>query len=158
MIEVCQFGAGRIGAVHATNVARHPALALKYVIDVDSSAASALADEHNAKVSDPTAALSDPSVGAVIIASSTDTHADLIELAAKAEIPIFCEKPIDLSLDRIDACLNTVESVGVPLLIGFNRRYDPNFAAIEKSIREGRIGNLEQVIITSRDPAPPPIE
>lgn len=157
MLNICQFGAGRIGAVHAANVARHEEATLRYVVDVNSTAAQNLADRHGAKVADTETALADPEVNAVIIASSTDTHADLIEAAAKAGKAIFCEKPIDLDIDRVNACLETVERCNVPLALGFNRRFDPTFRALQEGLRAGRIGKLELVAITSRDPGPPPV-
>jgi myo-inositol 2-dehydrogenase/D-chiro-inositol 1-dehydrogenase len=101
--------------------------------------------------------LTDPEVGAVIIASSTDTHADLVIAAARQGKAIFCEKPIDLALPRVDACLAEVAKASVPMLVGFNRRFDPSFAELHRRIAAGAIGAVEQVIITSRDPAPPPI-
>src|SRR5882762_7391837 len=103
-------------------------------------------------------ALADPTVNAVVIASSTDTHADLVEAAARAGKAVFCEKPLDLDHGRAAACVAVVEECGVPLMVGFNRRFDPNFALLERQIRDGRIGRLELLTITSRDPAPPPIE
>jgi len=157
MTTICQFGAGRIGAIHASNIAQSAAT-LAYVVDVNRSAAEALASRHGARVADVAAALADPSVDAVVIASSTDTHADLIELAAKAGKKIFCEKPVDLSLARVDRCVAAVKSAGVPVLMGFNRRFDPSFAAFKKSIDAGTIGPVEMVQITSRDPSPPPPE
>jgi myo-inositol 2-dehydrogenase/D-chiro-inositol 1-dehydrogenase len=108
-------------------------------------------------VSDTATALADPKVGAVIIASSTDTHADLVIAAARAGKAIFCEKPIDLSLPRVDACLDAVAKAGVPMLVGFNRRFDPSFAELHRRIGAGAIGAVEQVVITSRDPGPPPV-
>jgi myo-inositol 2-dehydrogenase/D-chiro-inositol 1-dehydrogenase len=109
-------------------------------------------------VADAEQALADAAIDAVIIASSTDTHADLIEASARAGKAIFCEKPVDLSLERVDRCLAEADRRGVPLMMGFNRRFDPSFAALHQALREGRIGRVELVQITSRDPAPPPIE
>ncbi len=157
MTTICQFGAGRIGAIHAANIAQSAA-SLAYVVDVNRAAAEALASKHGARVADVATALADPRVDAVVIASSTDTHADLIELAAKSGKKIFCEKPVDLSLARVDRCVAAVKSAGVPVLMGFNRRFDPSFAAFKKSIDAGTIGPVEMVQITSRDPSPPPPE
>ena len=157
MISFCQFGAGRIGAIHAANIARHPGARLRTVVDVDVAAAAKLAERHGAAVGEVAAALADRAVDAVLIASSTDTHADLIEAAARAGKAIFCEKPIDLDRRRAEACVATVAAAGVPLMVGFNRRFDPNFAQLHQELRAGRIGRAEQVAITSRDPAPPPI-
>ena len=156
MLEICQFGAGRIGQIHAGNVAANGRARLRYVVDVNAAAAEALAAKHGAKVAGTDQALADPAVKAVLIASSTDTHADLIERAAVAGKAIFCEKPIDLSLARVDACLKMVEKTAVPFFIGFNRRFDPNFAALHAALHKGAIGKAETITITSRDPAPPP--
>jgi len=157
MLHFAQFGAGRIGAIHAQSLATSGLGRLRHVVDVHGPAAQALAARHGAQVSTVEAALADPQVGAVIIASSTDTHADLIIAAARAGKAIFCEKPIDLSLTRVDACLAAVEAAGVPMLVGFNRRFDPDFAELHRRIQAGAIGAVEQVVITSRDPGPPPV-
>ena len=157
MLTFCQFGAGRIGLIHAANIAAHPGAELRYVVDVNQPAAEALAAKHGAKVTTADAALADPAVKAVLIASSTDTHADLIERAAKAGKAILCEKPVDLSLARVDACLKVADKAGVPLLIGFNRRFDPSFSTLRQELKDGAIGKLELLTITSRDPGPPPM-
>jgi myo-inositol 2-dehydrogenase / D-chiro-inositol 1-dehydrogenase len=157
MLTFAQFGAGRIGQIHAGNLARNPATRLKYIVDVDQTAAASLASRHGASATTAEAALADKDVGAVIIASSTDTHADLAIKAARAGKAIFCEKPIDLSLARVDACLAEVAKAKVPMLVGFNRRFDPSFAEVKARIAAGAIGAVEQVIISSRDPGPPPL-
>lgn len=157
MLNFAQFGAGRIGAIHAANLAAGGGTALRYVVDVDPKAARALARRHGAKVADAKTALGDPAIDAVVIASSTDTHADLAIAAAKAGKAIFCEKPIDLSLKRVDQCLAAVKKAKVPMFVGFNRRFDPNFRAVRERIGKGEIGAVEQVIISSRDPGLPPI-
>src|SRR5216684_1175454 len=130
MISFCQFGAGRIGAIHAGNIARHPGARLLHVVDVDAAAAGRLAQEHGARVSAGAAALADPAVDAVLIASSTDTHAGLIEAVARAGKAVFCEKPIDLDTGRVEACLAIVKETGIMLMVGFNRRFDPSFAKL----------------------------
>jgi myo-inositol 2-dehydrogenase/D-chiro-inositol 1-dehydrogenase len=157
MLRFAQFGAGRIGAIHAANLAAMGETQLLYVVDVNADAARTLAVRHGARVAGVDAALGDPNVDAVIIASSTDTHADLAIAAARAGKAIFCEKPIDLSLKRVDACLAAVTKAKVPMFVGFNRRFDPSFAALHARIGRGQIGNVEQVIISSRDPGLPPI-
>lgn len=157
MISFCQFGAGRIGAIHAGNIARHGAARLLHIIDVDEGAAARLAARHSARVSTRDAALADPTVDAVLIASSTDTHAGLIEAASRAGKAVFCEKPIDLDTKRVKACLGMVEETGVTLMVGFNRRFDPNFAKLHAQLRAGRIGRIEMLAITSRDPGLPPL-
>ncbi len=158
MIGICQFGAGRIGQIHAANVAAHTEAELRYIVDVSEEAANAIAGRYGANIADAGQALDDETVDAVIVASSTDTHADLVTAAARAGKAIFCEKPIDLALARVDACLAEVEAAGVMMQIGFNRRFDPSFAALHAELRDGRIGAVELVAITSRDPAPPPID
>ncbi len=157
MLRFAQFGAGRIGAIHAANLSALRDTALLHVVDVNADAARTLADRHGARVATVVEALGDPAVDAVIIASSTDTHADLAIAAARAGKAIFCEKPIDLSLKRVDACLAAVRKARVPLFVGFNRRFDPSFAALHARIARGDIGSVEQVIISSRDPGLPPI-
>ena len=158
MISFCQFGAGRIGAIHAANIAAHPAARLSIIVDTDPAAAERLAGRYGARVGNRAEALADPGVDAVVIASSTDTHADLVEAAARAGKAIFCEKPLDLDRRRAEACLAVARECGVALMVGFNRRFDPNFARLEREMRDGRIGKLETLTITSRDPAPPPLD
>ncbi|MSU65524.1 MAG: inositol 2-dehydrogenase [Opitutus sp.] len=155
-MKFAQFGAGRIGAIHAANLASAGAQLL-YVVDVNELAAAKLATKHGARVTDAATALADRNVDAVLIASSTDTHADLVIAAARAGKAIFCEKPIDLSLRRVDACLKAVRVAGVPMFVAFNRRFDPSFRALHERIAKGEIGAVEQVIISSRDPGLPPI-
>lgn len=158
MIEFAQFGAGRIGRIHAAAIAASGKARLRYVVDVNAKAAAELAASYGAKAVDTKTAMADPRVGAVLIASSTDTHADLTIAAAKAGKAIFCEKPIDLSLARVDACLKAVKAAKVPMLVGFNRRFDPSFASLHARLRAGEIGDVEQVIVSSRDPGLPPFE
>lgn len=158
MIALAQFGAGRIGQIHARNLAATGEARLKYLVDVNQSAAEELAEVVGAEVADRDKALADPGIAAVVICSSTDTHAELIEAAARAGKAIFCEKPIDLDLDRVKACLQVVEQCGVALFIGFNRRFDPSFAGLKEALDAGRIGRIENLTITSRDPAPPPAD
>jgi myo-inositol 2-dehydrogenase/D-chiro-inositol 1-dehydrogenase len=158
MITFCQFGAGRIGAIHAANIAAHPGAHLAAIIDSDGAAAQRLAARHNTRVCTEAEALANPEITAVAIASSTDTHANLIEAAARAGKAIFCEKPIDLDRRRAEACVAVAQQCGVPLMIGFNRRFDPHFARLEREIRAGRIGRPELLTIKSYDPAPPTIE
>jgi myo-inositol 2-dehydrogenase / D-chiro-inositol 1-dehydrogenase len=158
MIIFCQFGSGRIGAIHAGNIYGHPDARLQIVVDPDRAAAERLAGRYGAAVGSQTEALADPAIDAVVIASSTDTHADLVEAAARAGKAVFCEKPLDLDQRRAGTCVAVARECGVPLMVGFNRRFDPNFARLETQIRDGRIGRLELLTITSRDPAPPPID
>ena len=113
MISFCQFGAGRIGAIHAENIARHPGARLAAIIDVERDAAERLARRHGAVVATQAAVLADPAVDAVVVASSTNTHADLVEAAARAGKAVFCEKPLDLDRRRAEACLAVVAECGV---------------------------------------------
>ena len=158
MIEVALFGAGRIGRIHAANLARQSGARLRYVVDVAKAAAAEVAGQHGARaLAEPQEALDDPTVGAVVIASSTDTHADLIRRAAAAGKAIFCEKPVDLDLERARRCAEAVRAAGVVCMVGFNRRFDPTFAAVKRRLDAGEIGASEMLIITSRDPGPPPV-
>jgi myo-inositol 2-dehydrogenase/D-chiro-inositol 1-dehydrogenase len=157
MIEVAVFGAGRIGKIHAANVARHPQATLKYVVDTHAPSADALAAELGAKVVSVEEALNDPAIGAVVIGSSTDTHANLILRSAAAGKAIFCEKPVDLDVQRARECETAVNSAGVVCMVGFQRRFDPTFAALKARLEAGEIGDAEMLVITSRDPSPPPV-
>jgi myo-inositol 2-dehydrogenase/D-chiro-inositol 1-dehydrogenase len=158
MIDVALFGAGRIGRIHAGNVARQPGANLRYVVDVDRTAAAALAAQHGAATAAADAVFADAALKAVVIASSTDAHADLILRAAAAGKAIFCEKPVDLALDRARTCAEAVAKAGVTCLIGFQRRYDPTFSTVKARIDAGEIGDPEMLIVTSRDPGPPPAD
>ncbi len=157
MIEAALFGAGRIGKIHGANLAAQSGVKLRYVVDVSAAAAAEVAQRHGAQVVDADTALKDAAVKAVVIASSTDTHAELIMRSAAAGKAIFCEKPVDLALDRARACIDAVEKAGVLCMIGFQRRFDPTFSALKKRLDAGEIGDPEMLIITSRDPAPPPV-
>jgi myo-inositol 2-dehydrogenase/D-chiro-inositol 1-dehydrogenase len=158
LIDVALFGAGRIGRIHAGNLVAQPGVRLRYVVDVDSGAAAALAARHGAATGDAAAALADPAVKVAVIASSTDSHADLILRAAAAGKAIFCEKPVDLALERARTCAAAVAKAGVTCLIGFQRRYDPTFCALKARVDAGEIGDPEMLIVTSRDPGAPPID
>ena len=158
MTEVAIFGAGRIGKIHTGNLVRQPDVKLKYVVDVDARAAGALAQQHGGAVADADKVFADPAVKAIVIASSTDTHADLITRAAAAGKAIFCEKPVDLALERAKTCMQAVAKAGVSCLIGFQRRYDPTFAAVKARIDAGEIGAPEMLVVTSRDPGAPPAD
>ncbi|MEY0147749.1 inositol 2-dehydrogenase [Providencia rettgeri] len=158
MFNIALFGAGRIGQVHAVNIAGHKETKLYSVIDPYQPNAVALAEKYQAKVQTTEEAMQDPNVQGVLIASATDTHADLIELAAKHKKVIFCEKPVHLDLERVKQYLKSVKEHNVPLFIGFNRRYDPQFRHLKNLFQQGAIGKAESLIITSRDPSPPPAE
>ena len=157
-VEFCQFGAGRIGRIHAGNIAASDRASLRYVVDVNVEAAAELAKEHGGRPATMQEALADPAVDAVLIASPTDTHADLIEAAARAGKAIFCEKPIALDPARVDQAAEAVAQAGVVALVAFNRRFDPTLGGLGRAVDRGEIGAVETVIITSRDPAPPPVD
>ena len=159
MSNICIFGAGRIGQLHAANVAASPRAELVSVVDVNEAAASRLAAKHGARAeTDVDAALGQPDVDSVIIGAPTTLHVDLILASARRGKAVFCEKPIDLDIQRVDACLQEMTKLGVPFGVGFNRRFDPSIQKMKTAIDAGDVGNVEIIVITSRDPAPPPVE
>ena len=158
MLKVGLLGAGRIGQVHAAVIAAHEGSTLAAISDVYAPAAEELAAKYHAQVRSSDEIIADDAINAVLIATSTDTHSDLIEAATQAGKAVMCEKPVDLSLERARACLKAVSATGRPVMIGFNRRFDPNFAAIRDSLAAGQIGKAELLSVTSFDPAPPPVE
>ncbi|MEM0937941.1 MAG: inositol 2-dehydrogenase [Pseudomonadota bacterium] len=157
MLRIGLLGCGRIGQVHAASLARISGAVVHAVADAVPATARALAAEYAVEPRSADAILSAGDIDAVIIGTPTDTHFELIHGAARAGKAIFCEKPIDMSVDNIRACIDVVEATGVPFFTGFNRRFDPNFAALQARIAAGEIGAVELLTITSRDPAPPPI-
>lgn len=160
-LRLAVLGAGRIGRLHIENLSRRiPDAEVAVVADVYRPAAEKCAADFSipAVSNDPMRVIDDPAIDAVVICSSTDTHAELITASAKAGKQIFCEKPIALGLDRIDVALDAVEKAGVKLQIGFNRRFDSNHRRVHDLVRSGQIGDLHVLKITSRDPSPPPIE
>ena len=158
MLKVGLLGAGRIGQVHAAVIAAHEGSTLAAISDVYAPAAEELAAKYHAQVRSSDEIIADDAINAVLIATSTDTHSDLIEAATQAGKAVMCEKPVDLSLERARACLEAVSETGRPVMIGFNRRFDPSFAAIRDSLAAGQIGKAELLSVTSFDPAPPPVE
>jgi myo-inositol 2-dehydrogenase / D-chiro-inositol 1-dehydrogenase len=157
MLRIGVLGCGRIGQVHARSLMRLEGVRLVAVSDAFAKSAEALAQKTGAEVRETQAILASDDIDAVILCTPTDTHYDLIHAAAKAGKAIFCEKPVDMSADRIRDCIAVVEAHNVPFLTAFNRRFDPNFANIQARIRGGDIGEVEIVTILSRDPAPPPV-
>ena len=151
-------GAGRIGRIHAANLAAQPGVRVKYVVDVNAEMAQSLAAQMGAAVADLDTVLGDAQIDAGIVCSSTDTHADLIERFAAAGKHVFCEKPVDLDLARARACVDAVARARIQCMIGFQRRFDPTFAALHARLRAGEIGTPEMLIVTSRDPGAPPVE
>ena len=157
-LRMAVLGAGRIGSIHARNIAASGKAMLVAISDPDAAAAARVAVETGANVAAIDAVLADRTIDAIAVCTPTDTHADLIERAVTAGKAVFCEKPVDLSSERIVRCLAVVAKSGRPLMIGFNRRFDPSFAAVKARIGHGEIGNVELVTILSRDPSPPPID
>ena len=157
MLKVGLLGAGRIGWVHAKAIASHAGSTLVAVSDHFPESAEKLAAEFNCAARTTDDIIADPAIDAVLIATSTDTHSDLMEKATAAGKAVLCEKPVDLSLERARACQKVVAETGKPVMIGFNRRFDPSFNALKKALDAGEIGNAELLSITSFDPAPPPV-
>jgi myo-inositol 2-dehydrogenase/D-chiro-inositol 1-dehydrogenase len=161
MIKVGVIGAGRIGKIHAENlVTRIPGVDVSAIADTNKGAADDLATRLRVAnvYTDYRKILADLAIEAVIICSSTDTHANIMVEAAEAKKHIFCEKPVDHSLVKIDRALAAVNEAGVKCQIGFNRRFDANFRKVRELVSAGNIGKLHLLRITSRDPAPPPVE
>ncbi|GFE64308.1 inositol 2-dehydrogenase [Litoreibacter roseus] len=157
MLGIGILGCGRIGQVHAKSIRTLETARIIAVADAVPEAAARLATHCQARVETAHDLIAAKDVDAVVICTPTDTHFELIHSAAKAGKAIFCEKPVDLSTDRIKDCIKVVESAGVPFMTGFNRRFDPNFAALRARLTAGEIADVELVMILSRDPAPPPV-
>ena len=151
-------GAGRIGKVHAKAITSNSKAQLVAVADAFEKAASDLSTQYGCEIRTVDKILQSSDIDAVVICTPTDTHADLIEQFSSARKAIFCEKPIDLDLERVKACLKIVDAEGATLMVGFNRRFDPHFQAMRKAIDEGQIGDVEMVTIVSRDPGAPPVD
>ncbi|MGI9500780.1 MAG: inositol 2-dehydrogenase [Geminicoccaceae bacterium] len=157
MPRIAVIGCGRIGRMHADNLARHPRTELVAVYDVVADAAKQTAEATGARVAASVdEVMEDAGIDAVLIASSTDTHVDLLTQAAKAGKAILCEKPIDLDRQRVEACWAEIGGLDPVIMIGFNRRFDPTFRELRRRLEDGAVGRLEQLTITSRDPGPPP--
>jgi myo-inositol 2-dehydrogenase/D-chiro-inositol 1-dehydrogenase len=159
-LHIGMIGAGRIGKVHAETVAFGiPEAKIVSITDLNREAAVRLANQCGipAVAASSAEVFADPHIDAVLICSSTDTHAELIGAAARAGKHIFCEKPIAHDLPNIDAALDAVAKAGVKLQIGFNRRFDANFARVKRAVESGEIGTPRLLHIVSRDPFPPPV-
>jgi len=157
MLRFALFGAGRIGQVHAASIAAHPRADLGWVCDPFAAAAGPLAEKYGATATaDVDAVLADEAVTAVVIGSSTPTHVDLLTRSVLAGKAVLCEKPIDLDLARVDSCWAQIKDIEHTVMVGFNRRFDPTFKDIRDRVSAGELGRLEQLVITSRDPEPPP--
>ncbi len=158
-LKVALAGLGRIGKIHLKNLCRNfPEIEVVAVMDVFDES-KAIADEYNIPVfvKDFDELLAVDGVEAVVICSPTDTHADYVIKAAKAGKQIFCEKPLDLSLGKVQEVLTVVEECGVKLMLGFNRRFDPEFKKIKQLVVNDAVGEPQIIKITSRDPGPPPV-
>ncbi|MBM7066122.1 inositol 2-dehydrogenase [Actibacterium sp. 188UL27-1] len=155
MVRFAVLGAGRIGQVHAGAIASVKGAKLVAVADPVEAAAQALRTEYGCDIRTIDQIAASDDVDATVICTPTSTHADLIEQFCRAGKAVFCEKPIDLNLARVRDCLRVVEETNGTLMVGFNRRFDPDFAALRAAIDAGQIGTVEMVTLTSRDPAPP---
>ncbi len=157
MIRIALLGAGRIGQVHARTIRGMDNATVTAVSDFFPETAEKLAKTLGAEVRDNDTIMASDDVDAVVVGTPTDTHFDLIMAAAKAGKAIFCEKPVDMSADRIRELIAAVEKAGVPFMTAFNRRFDPSFANVQARISAGEVGDVEMVTILSRDPTPPPL-
>jgi myo-inositol 2-dehydrogenase/D-chiro-inositol 1-dehydrogenase len=152
------FGTGLIGKVHANNIAVHPRATLQYVYDINTKAAQQVAAQLGARVAlSPEEIWTADDVDAVLIASSTNTHADLLSSAVKARKPVYCEKPIDLNIERVKVVVQEAYATNVPIMIGFSRRFDTNHLGVREAIQNGEIGKVEMMQLTTRAQEPPPI-
>ena len=156
MLKFSLLGAGRIGKLHAKNIVDSDDAELAYVFDVNKDAAKELTEDFGGRVATTSdEAIDNEQIDAVLIASSTDTHVDLIIKSTQAEKHVLCEKPIDLSIEKVNECRKKISGHKNIIQIGFNRRFDASHAAAQQTLKKGEIGSLEKIIITSRDPAPP---
>ena len=157
MLRVAVLGAGRIGKIHAANVAGNPKAKLVTIADPYGTAARDLADHLGCEASlDPIAAIERTDVDAIIVGTPTDTHVSLMLHAVKVGKAVLCEKPIDLDIAKVDAAVQEIERLKGRVMVAFNRRFDPSARQLRRSINAGEIGDVRQVIITSRDPGMPP--
>jgi myo-inositol 2-dehydrogenase/D-chiro-inositol 1-dehydrogenase len=158
MVRFALFGAGFIGSVHANNIAAHSRATLQYVYDVSTAAAEQVASRCGARIaSSPEEIWAADDVDAVLIASSTNTHAALLSNSVKARKPVYCEKPIDLNIERVKAVVQEAYYVDIPIMIGFSRRFDANHLGVREAIQRGEIGKVEMMLLTTRAQEPPPI-
>ena len=158
IINIALFGLGRIGQMHASNIISHPEFSLKYIFDINQKLTKKLSKKYNCRgIVNPNIAFKDKNIKCIFIASSTKTHLKFIEEGIKNKKVVFCEKPLDLDLNKINKCKKNISNNISKIQIGFNRRYDPAHNSLKKDLLKGKIGKLEKIIITSRDPQPPPI-
>ena len=155
-INIALLGLGRIGQMHALNLTNHPEFNLKYTFDIDKNLNKKLGKKYKSiPINNPNVAFNDKSIKCIFIATSTKTHLNYIDKAVRNKKVVFCEKPLDLSLKKIDEYKKKLSKFHPKIQIGFNRRYDPGHNSLKKNLVNGKIGKLEKIIITSRDPAPP---
>ena len=155
-INIALLGLGRIGQMHALNLINHPEFNLKYTFDIDKNLNKKLRKKYNSiSINNPNVAFNDKSIKCIFIATSTKTHLNYIDKAVRNKKVVFCEKPLDLSLKKIDEYKKKLSKFNPKIQIGFNRRYDAGHNSLKKNLVNGKIGKLEKIIITSRDPAPP---
>ena len=155
-INVALLGLGRIGQMHAENLINHKSFKLKYTFDISKMLGKNISKKFNTvDISTPEKAFRDKNIDLIFIASSTSTHIKFIKDAVKYKKVVFCEKPLDLNIDKVNKCLKEIKKYKPKIQLGFNRRYDPGHSSIKQELRKGKIGKLEKIIITSRDPAPP---
>ena len=158
IINIALFGLGRIGQMHANNLINHKDFNLKYIFDKDQKLTKKLSKKYNSTgIQNPKIAFKDQNIKCIFIASSTNTHLKFIEEAVLNKKVVFCEKPLDLDLNKINKCEKRISKYNPKIQIGFNRRYDPAHNSLNHNLLKGKIGKLEKIIITSRDPSPPPI-
>ena len=158
IINIALFGLGRIGQMHADNLLNHGDFNLKYIFDKDQKLTKKLSKKYNSTgIQNPKIAFRDKNIKSIFIASSTNTHLKFIEEAVVNKKVVFCEKPLDLDLNKINKCKKRISKYNPKIQIGFNRRYDPAHNSLNQNLLKGKIGKLEKIIITSRDPIPPPI-
>ena len=157
-ISVALLGLGRIGQMHAVNLINHSQFNLKYVFDIDKKLTKKLSKKFKSiGINNPNYAFNDKSIKCIFIATSTKTHLNYIDKAVRNKKVVFCEKPLDLSLKKINQYRKKLSKFNPKIQIGFNRRYDPGHNSLKKNLVNGKIGKLEKIIITSRDPVPPSI-
>ena len=157
-INIALFGLGRIGQMHAENLINHPQFYLKYIFDIDKKLTEKLSKKYNCiGIKNPNIAFRDKNIKSIFIATSTKTHLRFIEEGVKNKKVIFCEKPLDLDLKKINQSKKKLAKLNPKIQMGFNRRYDPAHNSLKEKLIKNKIGKLEKIIITSRDPAPPPL-
>ena len=159
MINFALIGAGRIGKMHAEIIKANLDASLKFVYDVNSQLANEVANMSNAEVANtPEDAINSSEIDAVLIASATPTHIQFIKMSANAGKAVFCEKPIDLDISKVNQCKNELKDIKTPIQIVFNRRFDLSHSKVQQARVKKEIGELEMIVITSRDPAAPGLD